>query len=46
MLLQIESLLLEHALVNLEDLIGLSAELELLELESGLDKHEDGDLGL
>ena len=45
-LLQIESLLLEHALVNLEDFIGLSAELELLELESGLDKHEDGDLGL
>ena len=45
-LLQIESLLFEHALVNLEDFIGLSAELELLELESGLDKHEDGDLGL
>ena len=46
MLLQIESLLFKHALVNLEDFIGLPAELELLELESGLDKHEDGNLRL
>lgn len=44
-LLDLQPLLLEHALVNIKDFSGLPAELQLLELESGLDEHEDGHFG-
>ena len=45
-LLHVSPLLLEDALVDLEDLVRLTAELELLELEGGFDQHEDWHLGL
>ena len=42
MLLEILSLFLEDLLVDLEDRVGLLAKLKVLELKSGLDKHEHG----
>ena len=45
-LLHVGPLLLKDALVDLEYLVWLAAELELLELEGGFDQHEDWHLGL
>ena len=45
-LLHVCPLLLEDALVDLEDLVWLTAELELLELEGGFNQHKDWHLGL
>ena len=46
MLLQVGPLLLEDALVDLEDFIWLAAELELPELEGSFDEHENRHPGL
>ena len=44
-LLHVGPLLLDDALVDLEYLVWLTAELELLELEGGFYQHEDWHLG-